>query len=147
MAVGIYLCDVKINTAHPLRPPYYVLPPQTGDWKVQQIFSVPPPDPPGTGTGKGLIASSNITLSGTGLTLLLSGTSVDDLKAKGRGGAAGPTNQQRTQVNNWLTSQTNPDTGQPFVAITAAQASNWKGLIEAIAQQREPAFDLDNLEF
>lgn len=146
MAIGIYLCDVKINTSHPLRPPYYVLPVQTGEWKVQQIMSVPPPDPPGTGTGKGLIASSSTTLSGTGLILLLTGTDINDLKAKGRNAGLGPTTPQRNAINSWLTSQTNPDTGLAFTAVPAG-ATTWKAVIEAVARQREPAFDLDALSF
>lgn len=82
---------------------------------------------------KAVIVSPSDTLTGTGITKLVTGTSVDDLRTKAR--STNPTATQRTAMNNWLTTNT-------YTPLPAAAVS-WWDCIHHIARQVNPAANLD----
>lgn len=83
--------------------------------------------------GRALIVSPSDTLSGTGIVKLLTGTSVGDLRTKTR--STGPTNAQRTTINNWLAAA--------GYSPLPASAVTWSEVIHAIARQVNPTADLE----
>lgn len=82
---------------------------------------------------RAVIVSPSDTLSGTGITKLLTGTSLADLRSKARG--SNPTNPQRNAVGNWLAAN--------GYAPLPASAVSWWDVTHHVARQVNPAADLD----
>lgn len=82
---------------------------------------------------KAVIVSPSDTLTGTGITKLVTGTSLDDMRTKAR--TTNPTSTQRTNINNWLSA--NGYTALPAEAVT------WWDCVHHVARQVNPAADLD----
>lgn len=82
---------------------------------------------------RAVIVSPSDTLTGTGVTKLLTGASFADLRTKASN--TNPTAAQRTTMNNWLTAN-------GYTALTAAQVT-WWDYIHHIARQINSAADLD----
>lgn len=82
---------------------------------------------------RALVVSPSDTLSGTGITKLVTGTSLADLRTTAK--ATNPTAALRTAMNNWLTAN-------GYAPLTAAQVT-WWDCIHHIARQVNPVADLD----
>jgi hypothetical protein len=82
--------------------------------------------------GRCVFASTDDALSGTGILLLATGASWDDLRANTR--QTSPNTPRRNQINTWLT-----DAG--YQPITSDMT--WFDAVQFIARQVNPAADLD----
>jgi hypothetical protein len=80
---------------------------------------------------KAIIASPSATVTGTGITLLLSGSTWETLYANGN--QTSPNNPQRNNVNTWLTTN-------GYQTISAGMT--WTQVVHFIARQVNPAADL-----
>lgn len=82
---------------------------------------------------RAIIVSTDNTLSGTGITMLLSDTDWAALRIKAA--TTNPTAGQRTNLSTWLSAN-------GYLPLTAAQVT-WLDCIHFIARQVNPAADLD----
>lgn len=96
----------------------------TGRWVALLIDTV---------KGKALIVAADDAIADPGVTKLLTGTSLANLRSKAK--ATNPTAPQRTAMQTWLVN----NGYQPL----DAGAGSWWECVHAIARQGNPAADLD----
>lgn len=82
-----------------------------------------------------IVASSADTVTGTGITRLLTGATWAELRANGKKNSPNPS--QRTQFNAWLTAA-------GYTPTTAAQVT-WEDCVLFAARQVNPAATLDGI--
>lgn len=82
-----------------------------------------------------IVASPVDTVTGTGVTRILTGPTWEELRAQGKRNS--PTNPQRKQVNDWLLAA-------GYAPLTSAQVT-WEDCVLYAARQVNPAATLDGV--